>query len=157
MPILYTHQFRKKVSLQVVVVTFSMTSFQFYYQNISCYFLNLCYEARRNSITMKMYPELLFKLCSHQSTYFLNQPKIRNIQQVWKTIRMTANLIISMAAPVLVGRNNTNNCWYSSHQSVTYSWSYMNKDNFRMNVPFNVLFWCYFSHFSLPMKWEVVQ
>ena len=96
-----------------------MTSFQFYYQNISCYFLNLCYEARRNSITMKMYPELLFKLCSHQSTYFLNQPKIRNIQQVWKTIRMTANLIISMAAPVLMWRNNTNNCWYSSHQSVT--------------------------------------
>ena len=94
---------------------------------------------------MKIYPVL------HTSSYFLNQPKIRNIQQVWKTIIKWLQILHFKGGTTgsNVKRNNTMICWYSSHTIALFR----SKEDFRMNVPLNVLFWCYFPHWSLPMKW----
>ena len=79
-----------------------------------------------------LYPVLLSKIfVSHQSVFPEPTKKIRNIQQVWKTIKMTENFYISRAALVALMCNGITPIFFVgipvSHLILL--------DNFRMKVP----------------------
>ena len=79
-----------------------------------------------------LYPVLLSKLfVSHQFVFPEPTKKIRNIQQVWKTIKMTENFYISRAAPVAPMWKGITPIFFVGIP-VTHL---LLLDNFRMNVP----------------------